>query len=269
MRKTRRNNRQRRTRKRVIGGAKAERVNMTLYGPTTPFSNLAHFRQFFQKNPDISAKTTINGASDTILRNAIYANDPDIVKFLLDRFDLTEEEGVNSNINFLNDELRYAIIKYNAKKGVDLRNNETEITKRKQIISLLIEKGARSEYRPNIYSDNRFVAHAFRKQQEPAEVDNTMFDFETARQSIVDRKNTSQLIDRVDAGLHNKGLGRENPFNSDIVVSRVFDFLNPTAGEYRNNRSITRENMGMLAEDKAARDIKRYRRTDSPQAEPV
>lgn len=272
MRKTRRNRRQRKTRKRIIGGAvKAAHVRVELYGSNNPFFSLSYFKRFLQENPNINAKTIVN-MSSSILMFTIYYNDPNMVKHVLDRFNLTDvnseealantnEQNIKKNKEFLDEHLRFAT-RYDAQGRVDLNNNPTDIANRKKIISLLMEKGATAYFWPEQGQINPFIAHALAKKADPSAANDAAM-FEKTRQSIIDGAHTSQLIDRVDKGLQNKGLGRENPFNSDLVKSNVFNYLTPTPSEYRDNPLTTSENLGFANEDEYATMIRRIGKTYS------
>jgi hypothetical protein len=272
MRKTRRNRRQRKTRKRLIGGAvKAASIRIALYKPNNPFLNQTNLIRFLQENPNINAKTIVNDGLP-ILMHTIYSNDPEMVKQLLNRFNLTDvnsnedlantdEQNIGKNKEFLDEQLRYAT-RYDAQGRIDLRNNPTDIANRKKIISLLMEKGATAYFWPEQGQINPFIAHALGKKADPSAANDAAM-FEKTRQSIIDRAHTSQLIDRVDRGLQNKGFGQENPFNSDLVKSNVFNYLTPAPSEYRDNPLTTSENLGFANEDEYATMLRRLGKTYS------
>lgn len=277
MRKTRRNRRQRKTRKRFTGGAlKDDLVTVNLIS-SNPFNSVSSYKKFLEINPNANAKTIINLRPTPILQYAIYNNNPEVVKYVLDRFNLTDvnapedlantdEENIRRNKEFLNEYLRYAIIKKDAANGVNLINNVNDINRRKQIISLLIEKGAITELRPFQGLDNRFLNHALGKQADSSQQQIDEDNFKKRKRSITESVNTSRLIDRIGTGLHNKGLGRANPFNHEPVVSNIFSYMHPAPDEYIANRSITQKSLQKLADEKAENENRRISKTYSPPA---
>lgn len=279
MRKTRRNRRQRKTRKHFTGGAlKDDLVTVNLIS-SNPFKDVTEYEKFLKIYPNVNAKTIINFRPTPILQYAIYNNNPAVVKYILDRFNLTDvnnnedlantdEENIRKNKEFLNEYLRYAITKRDAPNPINLRDNgnQNDINCRKQIISLLIEKGAITELRPFQGLDNRFLNHALGKQADSSQQQIDEDNFKKRKRSITESVNTSRLIDRIGTGLHNKGLGRANPFNHEPVVSNIFSYMHPASDEYIANRSITQKSLRRLADEKAENENRRISKTYSPPA---
>ena len=101
------------------------------------FKNLENIIKFFDKYPDATAKSNNGNPELSVLRYAIYYNNPDVVDYVLNKFDVITEDDQT----FLNNQLTNAANRFDAANNIDILE-ESNINNRKTIISLLIEKGA-------------------------------------------------------------------------------------------------------------------------------